>query len=431
MATDTSQELGNKVIYEVDVRNHSAEGNFKGLQRDLARIKNLGVDIIWLMPIYPIGRKNRKGSLGSPYSIANHRQINPEFGVLADFQQLVTAIHDNGMQIMLDIVFNHTSPDSLIFQEHPDWFYKNENGLVSRKVADWADIIDFDYSRPELWVYQIDTLKYWVNLGVDGFRCDVAPVVLLEFWLKARSEIQKIKKDFIWLAESAEPDFILQMRRQGFNIHSDGEMYQAFDITYDYDVFDTFKAYLTGRIDLENYLQLICHQETIYPVNFIKLRFLENHDQPRIASFIHSQAQLRQWTAFNYFNKGTTLLLAGQEAQTAKQSSLFDRDPVDWSGLTPDFTAFLQTMVAIKKDPLRVKGYYQIHHLSQPGVIMASYKYERQTLLGIFNVEDQDGLLAVDFPDGKYTNLVDLQEVIIEDERIKLQSKPVIIKIEA
>lgn len=429
MATDTSQELRNKVIYEVYIRNHSAEGNFKGLQRDLARIKNLGTDIIWLMPIYPIGRKNRKGSLGSPYSIANHRQINPEFGDPADFQQLVTAIHDKGMQIMLDIVFNHTSPDSLIFQEHPDWFYRNENGLVSRKVADWADIIDLDYSRPELWVYQIDTLKYWVNLGVDGFRCDVAPMVPLEFWLKARSEIQKIKKGFIWLAESAEPDFILQMRRLGFNIHSDAEMYQAFDITYDYDVFDAFKAYLAGRIDLEDYLQLLRRQEIIYPANFIKLRFLENHDQPRIASFTHSQAQLRQWTAFNYFHKGTALLLAGQEAQTAKHSGLFGKDPIDWSGLISDFTALLQTMAAIKKDSLMIKGYYRIHYVSQPGVIMASYEYGRQILLGIFNVEDQDGLLAVDFPDGKYTNLIDLQEILIKDRTIELQSKPVIIKI--
>jgi len=236
MTLNSKTQLQNTIIYEIDVRNYSSEGNFEAVQRDLGRIKQLGADIIWLMPIYPIGLEKRKGSLGSPYAIMDHRKINPEFGTFADFLQLVNSIHEYGMKIMLDIVFNHTSLDSWQFQNHPEWFYRDEYGAISRKVTDWNDVIDLDYNQPELWAFQINTLKYWVAQGIDGFRCDVAPLVPLEFWRKARTAVQELKPDTIWLAESASPEFILQMGRQGFTVHSDGELYQAFDITYDYDV---------------------------------------------------------------------------------------------------------------------------------------------------------------------------------------------------
>ena len=192
MATDTNQKLRNQVIYEVFVRNHSAVGTFQGVQKDLTRIQELGVDIIWLMPIHPIGDLHRKRSLGCPYSIQDYRAINPEYGTLEDFRSLVQSIHRLGLQVMIDVVFNHTSHDSWLASHHPEWFYHNPSGKIAGKVEDWTDVVDLDYSHPELWSYLIETLKFWVAEGVDGFRCDVASLVPVEFWQEARTELKKI-----------------------------------------------------------------------------------------------------------------------------------------------------------------------------------------------------------------------------------------------
>jgi glycosidase len=426
MAIDTDQELLNKVIYEVYVRNHSNEGDFKGLQKDLARIKRLGVDIIWLMPIHPIGQIQKKNSLGCPYSIQDYRKINPEYGTLEEFINLVTAIHELGLKIIIDIVFNHTSHDSWLLSHHPEWFYHMTNGEIGSKVEDWADVVDLDYTHPDLWDYQIDTLKYWAGQGIDGFRCDVAPLIPIQFWLQARSELRKIKPDLIWIAESCGPSFIADLRRQGFIAHSDCELYQAFDITYDYDDYDVFQAYLQGQAALKEYLNLNRQQETIYPANYIKLRFLENHDQPRIKSMVSDEKSLLQWTAFIYFEKGTTLLYAGQETLDPKTPSLFKRDLVDWSGLSPEFCDVLTKLAALKKTPIFSHGYYQIHHVPESGIILASYQYKQQILYGIFNVEAKCGFLKVDCKDGQYQNLINGESVNIQDSLLELQTVPII-----
>ncbi len=426
MATDTNKNLRNQIIYEVYLRNHSKDGNFNGLLKDLARIKSLGVNIIWLMPIHPIGRINRKGSLGCPYSIENYREINPEYGTLDEFKKLVSIIHDHELKIIIDVVFNHTSHDSWLLKHHPEWFYHNENGKITTKVEDWSDVLDLDYSRQELWNYQIDTLKYWVNQGVDGFRCDVASLLPVQFWSRARSELQQINPDLILLAESLGPSFITDLRGQGFIAHSDCEMYQAFDITYDYDVYDTFQTYLRGQASLEEYLNLKRQQESIYPENYIKLRFLENHDQPRIRSLIPFETTIRQWTAFTFFEKGTTLIYGGQETTDLNTPSLFRPDLVDWSEFNHDFSAFLTKLAIIKKEPILGNGSYQIHRIPQSGVIWASYRYKHQVLHGIFNVEGKCGFLEVDCEDGQYRNLVDGEILVIQDGLVELQTVPVI-----
>ncbi|HBE78089.1 MAG TPA: alpha-amylase [Firmicutes bacterium] len=426
MAFDTSPELRNKIIYEVFIRNHSEAGNFNGLQKDLPRIKNLGVDVIWLMPIHPIGRIQRKHSLGCPYSIQDYREINPEYGTADDFQQLVSNIHELGMEVMIDIVFNHTSHDSWLRGHHPEWFYRAADGKIAGKVEDWTDVIDLDYTHPELWTYQIDTLKFWTKQGVNGFRCDVAPLVPLDFWLKARSELKKINPNLVWLAESSDPDFIEIRRKQGLNNLADSEMYQAFDITYDYDVYHTFRAYLQGKTSLEQYLSLLRRQEVIYPANYLKLRFLENHDQPRIRPLVAFKESLRQWTAFAYFEKGVTLLYAGQENLDSKTPDLFERDSVDWSSPDLEFSNLLTSLARVKKEPLVSRGYYKIHFTPQSGVIFASYQDEHRTLYGIFNVEGKSGYLDVGCKDGEYQNLINGDNIRIQDGLLQLPTSPLI-----
>ena len=212
MAVNTDKTLQHQLIYSVFVRNHTPEGTFRALERDLDRLSALGTDIVWLMPIHPIGEVGRKGTLGSPYAIRDYRGANPEYGTVEDFRHLVDAIHVRGMKCIIDVVYNHTSPDSVLAQTHPEWFFRDEQGRPSRHVADWWDVVDLDYTHKELWRYQIDTLKMWAEI-VDGFRCDVASSVPLDFWARARQEVETVRPGCIWLAESVHGAHVLGLRR--------------------------------------------------------------------------------------------------------------------------------------------------------------------------------------------------------------------------
>ena len=159
MAKNTPKEYRNLVMYSVFVRNHSQEGTFEAVRRDLERIKSLGVDIIWLMPIHPIGTRARKGTAGSPYAISDYRAVHPDYGTLEDFRRLVDSIHQLGMECIIDVVYNHTSPDSWLAEHHPEWFYHRADGSLGSHVGDWTDIADLDYTHRPLWDYQIETLK--------------------------------------------------------------------------------------------------------------------------------------------------------------------------------------------------------------------------------------------------------------------------------
>ena len=307
MAADTDISLQKQVIYSIYVRNHTPEGTFRAVIPDLDRIKALGTDIIWFLPIHPIGVEGKKGSLGCPYANRDYRAVDPAYGTMEDFKALVDEIHKRGMRCIIDVVYNHTSPDSVLFHQHPEFFYRGPDGKPGNKMGDWSDVIDLDYRCRALWDYQIQSLCQWAEI-VDGFRCDVASFVPLEFWLKARQEVAKVRPDCIWLAETVHQSFGCMARRAGVYSMLDYDAYQAFDMEYEYDIREVFDKYLAGKAALSHYLDMLNFQEAIYPANYNKLRFLENHDQPRIASFIHRESDLINYTAFLYFLKGTTLI---------------------------------------------------------------------------------------------------------------------------
>lgn len=425
MAFDTSKTLRNQVMYSVFVRNYSEEGTFEGVRKDLQRIKDLGTDIIWFMPIHPLGEKARKGTLGSPYAIKDYRKVNHEFGTIDDFKALVDDIHSLGMKCIIDVVYNHTSPDSWLSQNHPDWFYHKEDGSFGNRVGDWTDIIDLDYSNIKLWDYQIETLRMWAEI-VDGFRCDVASLVPLEFWLKAREEVAKVRKDCIWLSESIEHGFIRYIRSQGMTALSDSEIYRAFDIAYDYDTAGEFVDALKDTSKLSRYASMLNLQETIYPENYVKLRFLENHDRPRAHQLIADEKALRAWTAFVYFQKGMTLIYNGQEVGAKHLPSLFDKDTIDWS-IKTDLTSLMQTLYKIRKDPVFADSDYTVSVPSE-GVLSAVHKNKEGRILGIFPVDSRMSLVNVDVPDGTYTDLISGENIEVHFGMLGLADAPVIFK---
>ncbi len=424
MAMDTDPRLQHLILYSVYVRSHTPEGSFRAVIPDLPRIRSLGVDAIWLMPIHPIGRKNRKGSLGSPYANRDYRSVNPEYGTLEDFEALVDAIHAQGMKCLIDVVYNHTSPDALLWEQHPDYFYRRPDGSPGNHVGDWTDIIDLDYGVPALWDYQIETLKYWAG-RVDGFRCDVASFVPVEFWSRAREEVSRIKPDFIWLAESVHRSFGAACRRQGMYCARDVDLYAAFDLEYEYDVREALDRYLRGEDSLGHWLDLLCFQDTVYPSNYNKLRFLENHDQPRIASLVTGASDLVNLTALLYFLKGATLLYAGQEAGCTHLPSLFDRDPIDWN-TGRDLSPLLRRLGELKKTLLSPADDFYAAADEENHIAAASRDDGRVRKLGVFSLRSRAASVAVEAPDGVYDNLLDGRPVTVREGRLFCDGAPII-----
>jgi glycosidase len=416
MAKNTPHEARNLVIYEIFVRSHSPQGTFQGVTDDLPRIKDLGVDMIWLMPIHPVGSLNRKGSHGSPYSIADYFSLNPEYGELSDFTRLLDAAHALNLKIMIDVVYNHTAHDALLLQEHPDWYHSDGSGKPVSTVPEWSDVIDLDFSHTDLWSYLISALEQWARLGVDGFRCDVASLIPLDFWLQARTAIEKINPNLIWLAESVEAKWIPLRRNAGLQTSSDGELYQAFDITYDYDIFDAWKNTLSGDLDLQIYLDLLRFQDSIYPCNYVKLRFVENHDNERIMSITRSKNRALAWTAFQAFNKGAWLIYAGQESACTHLPSLFNREPIQWGDYA--FSDWIKNLAGLKKHPAAARGEL-VWMQSRPAVLGIWYA-PRSSLVGIFNLRQQSGELHTALPDGKYTDLLTNTKLTIQRGRLSI-----------
>ena len=426
MALGTPKSYRNQIMYSVYVRNHTPEGTFQALRGDLKRIRALGVDIIWLMPIHPIGKKARKGTLGSPYAISDYRAVNPEYGTMEDFKALVEDIHSLGMKCIIDVVYNHTSPDSWLVENHPEWFYHKPDGSFGNHVGDWSDIVDLDYNQKELWDYQIDTLKMWAEI-VDGFRCDVAPLVPLAFWLKARAEVEQVRPGCFWLSESVEPDFVSYLRGQGLVAHSDSEIFQAFDAAYDYDIFGIFRGYLEGKLPLSAYAEAVTRQESTFPDNYVKLRYLENHDTARAVQVIPDETALLNWTAFLYFQKGLTLLYGGQEVGAVHRPNLFNKDDIRWNA-GQNLTDLLRRLAELKKEPLLADSQYRVTALSRD-ILLATHEKSGSRLIGVFSVQGNASLVEIGLPDGQYENLLTGDPVEVYSGRVGIDGTPVIIKV--
>lgn len=425
MPKDTPASYNSLVIYEVFVRNHGPQGTFANVEADLERIKAMGVDVVWLMPIHPIGVKARKGGMGSPYSIADYRGINPLYGTPEDFTDLIERVHALNMKLIIDVVFNHTAHDSNLLRDHPDWYHQDASGMPIATVPEWSDIIDLKFPNPELEDYLIDSLIGWLDMDVDGFRCDVASVVPAEFWAKARERCKCVNANTLWLAESTHADFVASRRRAGLQAVSDSELYNAcFDLAYDYDIWPIWQAVVTGKEPVGRYLEMLRYQYAILPENFIKMRCVENHDQARVMKMALSKNQALAWTAFAAFNRGAFLIYDGQESGTDHTPNHFDKDTIDWRGYP--LSPFLTQLSLLKKDPAVAYGTF-IASAAEPAIV-AVRETETACLLGIFNVSNAAGKINVSLPDGEYTDILSGDAVRVEQGQAPIPSVAVMLR---
>ena len=307
----------NATLYQVNVRQFSEEGSFAAVQRELPRLRDLGIDILWLMPIHPIGEQNRKGRLGSPYSVRDYYGVNPEFGTLEDLKALVDAAHALGMHVILDWVANHTAWDNPLREQHPEWYERDwDRDFRPTPWWDWSDIIDLDYSKPGLREYMTEAMKYWVReVGIDGYRCDVAGFVPVDFWNNVRRELDAIKPVFM-LAEWEARD-----------LHA-----RAFDATYAWGWYDAVRAVVNGRKGLDAMFVYYSWRESAWPREAYRLTYVTHHD-------INAWEEL-EFDAFgdaldmvivlSVVGDGIPMMYSGQEAGNTKRLAFFDKDPIAW-----------------------------------------------------------------------------------------------------
>jgi glycosidase len=306
----------NAVIYEVNIRQYSPEGTILAVEKQLPRLKAMGVDILWLMPIHPIGELNRKGSKGSYYAVKDYLGFNPEFGTKDDFRRFVQEAHKLGMKVILDWVANHTAWDNPLTVEHPEWYSRDDDGNFVPPVTDWADVIDLDYSKPELRRYMIDALLYWVKeFDVDGYRCDVAAMVPTDFWVQVRKELDAVKPVFM-LAEADEP------------VHQEA----SFDMSYGWKMHHIFNEIAKGKAGVTAIDSIVNVFKKSFPVGSTLMQFTSNHDENSWngTEFERLGVATDLYAVLCYTLPGMPLIYSGQESAYNKRLEFFEKDPINW-----------------------------------------------------------------------------------------------------
>ena len=307
----------NAVLYQINTRQFTPEGTFAAAQQQLPRLQALGVDILWLMPIHPIGEVNRKGTLGSPYSVKDYYGVNPEFGTLDDLLAFIAEAHRLGMRVILDWVANHTAWDNPLVEQHPEWYERDWAGdFRPTPWWDWSDIIDLDFRQPGVRRYMTEAMRYWVaEVGVDGFRCDVAAYIPLDFWNNLRAELDAIRPVFL-LAEAEMRDH-----------HQ-----RAFDASYGWSWNGRMHEIAHGKANATALFGYYAENESAWPMDAYRMLYTSNHDQNAWegTQFERFGEALEAAIVLSFTSEGIPLIYNGQEAGNEKRLEFFERDPIVW-----------------------------------------------------------------------------------------------------
>lgn len=304
------------VLYELNIRQFTPEGTLNAAIERLPFLRSIGIDVIWLMPIYPIGKEGRKGTLGSYYSISDYKGVNPEFGTADDFRAFISAAHAMGIRVLLDWVANHTARDARWITERPaDWYERDEQG-VAKVPWDWTDTAKLNYANHDVWLGEIDAMRYWVEeFGVDGFRCDMAMLVPIEFWQEASHELHKIKSDIFMLAEAEE----------------DNLFDRAFNMSYQWNVHHIMVDIAKGARRVWDLRNAIHSERARYPREAMRMSFTSNHDENSWSGSEQSRfgASLEVMTALTFLMPSTMpLIYTGQEVGYDHSFEFFERDTI-------------------------------------------------------------------------------------------------------
>ena len=370
----------NASIYQINTRQFTPEGTFRAAERQLPRLKELGVDILWLMPIHPIGQAKRKGTLGSPYAVRDYLGVNPEFGTLADFKHFVATAHGLGLHVILDWVGNHTSWDNVLRTSHPDWYEKDYKGEPHPTPwYDWDDIIDLDYSKPALRRYMTQAMLYWVReAGVDGYRADAAGLIPQDFWDQASAELRAVKPVFM-LAEWESRD-----------MHA-----RAFDASYAWSWWDALRAIAEGKADATSLYTYYAWNQKFYPKQAYRMLYTTNHDKNAWegTEFEIFGPAVDSAIVFSFVSEGMPMMYNGQEAGNRKRLEFFERDPIAWQP-SPYFELYKKLLALKKRNTALWNGQWGATMLQVPNSAPKQvFSFVRQNaadkVFAVFNLSGQ------------------------------------------
>lgn len=327
--------IRNRTIYEVNVRQFSTAGNFAGVEAALPRLKQLGVGVLWLMPIYPIGELHRKGPLGSPYSVRDYTGINPAYGTKADFARLIRAAHTDGFRVILDWVGNHTAWDNPLVKEHPDFYVHDAQGhCVPPTGTDWSDVVQLDFRNRAVWDYEASAMTYWVRtFGVDGFRCDYAQGIPTAFWDYVSTRLRTVRPDLFLLAEAELPQ----------------EQLHAFNASYSFGMMQVFNEVAQGRAPVSRVDDELARTAVLFPRGEVLMRYTTNHDENSWNGTVFERlgGGVEPFAVMTFMLDGIPLIYDGQEAGLNHRLAFFTRDPIAWHA--SPLTKFYQTLCALRR----------------------------------------------------------------------------------
>src|SRR6266446_6639002 len=365
------------VIYEIYPRDFSAAGNFNGITAQLDRLKDLGVTILWLMPIHPLGQEKKKGTIGSPYAVRDYYAINPDYGTKDDLQRLIAEAHKRRMKVIIDIVANHTSWDS-VMMKWPDFYEHDATGKITYP-HDWFDVAKLNYANPKLREYMTDMLKYWIReFDTDGFRCDVAEDVPVDFWDNARAELDKIKPDIFMLAEGHKPDLEVQ----------------AFELDYSWPLHNALTDALQGRGRASDLRAAWEEEIRHWPRGALHMRFSDNHDERRAIARFGEPAALAA-SALMFTLDGVPMLYNGMEVGDTAESgapALFDKIPILWeiAERRPEFPRFYKQIIELRRSsPALRRGTFQwIRNSDESRVVSYVRAQANEEVLVVINLSN-------------------------------------------
>lgn len=377
-ARPTAAWVRDAVVYELNPRTFSATGDFNGITARLDTLRALGVDVIWLMPIHPIGQLRKKGSIGSPYAVRDYYGINPAYGTTDDLHRLVTEAHRRGLKVIMDIVINHTAWDNTMMS-NPAYYRRDAQGHIVSPY-DWTDVAALDYGNPATRKYMLDMLAYWLrDFDVDGFRCDVAGEVPTDFWEAARARLEQIKPGIMMLAEAHKPELLAK----------------AFDLDYSWPLYGTLVDVIAGGRSATAIRDEWQAERAAYPRGALHLRFTENHDEKRAIARFGERGALAA-SALMFTLDGVPLLYNGMEVGDVTESgapALFERLPVFWQGAErrPDFVAFYRAIIALRHgEPALRDGTLQwVHNSDEDRVLTFVRRDAGEQLLVAINLSNR------------------------------------------